>query len=517
MRETNAIRDNTPRKWAVFIVMVALLSALLWAGWSLVGHRPVVPGTTASSSGTITVGLRDAPASLDLRQEQGDAVGRALLGNVYETLIARDQNNALQPGLAERWSTSEDGLTLTLHLRGNMRFSNGDALDASDAVWSLQQIITGRLPGYEGLGNVSGVGNPDAGTVVITLSAPSPALPRALAGRAGVVYNQDADIDYATEALGSGPFVVADSAKGDNGALTSIDLERNTDYWGDKAASARVTLRYYADDAALAQAFKDGTADAIMPSDATTADGFKDSADATVAAGQTTDVKVLAFNNGNDSIFSDEQVRGAVRHLIDRNAIAGSRPDAGQPLGGPIAPLEPGYEDLTGLFPYDMAKARSMLSYFSAGYLGTMRLVVEAADQPLAQTIADQLSAGGLAVEVQTVASHDEYAARIEAKDYDMTLATARGEAGIAAFASSQSPYWFENADAQRTYAAAMAATNDQDYQSRLKEYARVVSQHSASDWLYAIETRVVTAKGISGMPANMTDVTLPLSQLRKA
>lgn len=517
MHETNAIRDNTPKKWAVFIVMVALLSALLWAGWALIKHRPIIPGTVASPSETVTVGLRDAPASLDLRQEQGDAVGRALLGNVYETLIARDQNNALQPGLAKQWGTSEDGLTLTLNLRENVRFSNGDALDASDAVWSLQQIITGRLPGYEGLGNVSEVSNPDASTVVITLSAPNPALPRALAGRAGVVYDQDANIDYRTEALGSGPFVVANSTKDANGALTSIDLERNDDYWGDKTASARVTLRYYADDTALSQALKDGKADAIVPTDAATADGFKDNANTTVTTGQTTNVKVLAFNNGNDSIFSDEQVRGAVRHLIDRNAIAGSRTEAGQPLGGPIAPLEPGYEDLTSLFPYDTAKARSMLGYFYSGYIDTMRLVVEAADQPLAQTIADQLTAGGLTVEVQTVASHDEYTARIEAKDYDMTLTTARGEASIAAFASSQSPYWFENADAQQAYAAATSATNDQDYQNRLKEYARVVSQHSASDWLYAIESRIVTAKGISGMPANMTDVTLPLSQLRKA
>ena len=64
--------------------------------------------------------------------------------------------------------------------------------------------------------------------------------------------------------------------------------------------------------------------------------------DLTVKEGATTDKVLLAYNNGTDSLLSDEQARKAFRYQIDAAGIASAQPDAAGALGGPISLLEPG-------------------------------------------------------------------------------------------------------------------------------------------------------------------------------
>ena len=140
------------RRWIAFSAIVIALFALIMLGKSIAERSGVLDDTRLiGSDSTIDVGLIDAPKSLDIRTEQGTAVEQALLGNVYETLIGRDENNKLIPSLANSWSTSKDGRTVTLHLRGNTTFSNGDALDADDLVRILKEPKNAILKQYQAL------------------------------------------------------------------------------------------------------------------------------------------------------------------------------------------------------------------------------------------------------------------------------------------------------------------------------------------------------------------------------
>ena len=84
------------------------------------------------TSNTVTIGLKLAPVSLDIRHQSGSAIEQVLIGNVYEGLLSRDSDNKVHPGLAKSWDISNDGTTYTFHLNENMNFSNGDTLDAED-------------------------------------------------------------------------------------------------------------------------------------------------------------------------------------------------------------------------------------------------------------------------------------------------------------------------------------------------------------------------------------------------
>lgn len=505
--------NNSVRSWLVFVATALVLSLISWLVWSVAAHRVTLPDIGDSQPQTsIAVGLADAPESLDIRTDASTAVERALLGNVYETLVTRDENNALQPGLASEWTVSDDGLTHTFTLNAGMRFSNGDALDSSDVVWSLQQIVQNKYQGFSDLDHLAAVTNPDKTHVQITLSKPDPRLLRALSDRAGVVYDESAKTDYATAALGSGPFKVTGFDKG-----RSITLARNTNYWGSRSSAARITLTYYDDDAAMINDLKSGTLDMALLDDTSGTNVFVNDAKFKVTTGMSTAKVMLAFNNDNESIFSDQQARQTIRYAVDAASIARSQADSAGGLGGPISPLEPGYEDLTNLFPYDQAKAEGMIAYFATGaaYFGTIDFVVPQSYAQLGKTIADQLTAVGLSVNIETV--DDATAAkRIRDGQYEFALTVADGENDAASYGTADNVYRYTNGSAQDAYTQAMNATNDKDYQERLRTFARTVSQDAAGDWLYTKKTVIAASSSLSGYPKNLTDRYLPLAKLAK-
>ena len=147
-------RDNTWSKWGIFLGVAVALGALVVVGWTFMQNR-FQPGSSLDAD--VTIGIDDMPQSLDIRSDSSAAAERLLVDNVYETLVTVDQDNKLQPGLATSWKTSDDGLTVTLTLQSGVTFSNGHTLDASDAVWSLQQNVTNKVADVDELGDLASV------------------------------------------------------------------------------------------------------------------------------------------------------------------------------------------------------------------------------------------------------------------------------------------------------------------------------------------------------------------------
>ena len=69
-------------------------------------------------------------------------------GNIYNQLV---EYNPLNPSeiigdLAESWEVSPDGLTYTFHLRTDVKWSDGQVVDADDAEFSLKRLIDTSEP-----------------------------------------------------------------------------------------------------------------------------------------------------------------------------------------------------------------------------------------------------------------------------------------------------------------------------------------------------------------------------------
>lgn len=501
-------RHDAATRWLIFFGVAIVLSVMLWLGWSLTNRRNPIPvfGTLTTDS-TVSIGLRDAPESLDIRTQQGHAVEQALLGNVYETLVSRSETNKLQPELASSWRISDDGLTYTFTLRSGVKFSNGHSLDSADAVWSLQNAVNNHYVDADQLDGLQQVDNPDAHTLIITLSKPNPRLLRALSGRAGIVYDEESDNDYAKTAIGSGPFTVARASK------SEIVLQRNDSYWGTKAASSQITLYYYSSESSLTSAMEGGKISMALPLSADAAETLNATRGISADSGISFDKVMLAFNNANESILVDQQMRKVMRYAIDARSIAKAANDSYGALGGPISPLEDGYEDLTELFPHDLTQAQQLRSYFGTGYIGTIDLLIPQQYETIGNTVKEQIEQLGVSVNME-VLDTATVQQRVNDGSYTIALITMSGENDASVFTDGQSVFHFENGDCQRAYADALAATNDDDYQERMRTYARTVSENAACDWLYTRKNFMAVSDRLQGYPKNLTDRLLPLSRV---
>ncbi|MEI2422263.1 ABC transporter substrate-binding protein, partial [Arthrospira platensis SPKY2] len=61
--------------------------------------------------------------------------------DLFEGLVAESPRGEFEPGAAESWTVSPDGLSWTFRLRADGRWSNGDAVAASDFVAGLRRAV----------------------------------------------------------------------------------------------------------------------------------------------------------------------------------------------------------------------------------------------------------------------------------------------------------------------------------------------------------------------------------------
>ena len=509
-------RAKTPRKspkwwlWAIIVVVVVAAVAL---GFGLTSGKKTSEHTSANVSqaaDTVTIGLKLAPTNLDIRNTAGSAIDQILIGNVYEGLVARDANNQVTPSLAAKWDVSSDGLTYTFHLNEDMTFSNGDALDADDVVWSINELIDKQYHDAESLRNVESVSALDKNTVELKLSAPYANLLWTLTGRAGLVFDKDAQYDAKTEAIGSGPYTVSKFVSND-----SITLTANQHYWGShKAKTPTVIVRYLADDNAAVNALKSGDVQVLAPISENLAASFvAESEHYTVKAGDDTDKYVLAFNNAGAKT-SDQRVRQAIRYAIDHQEIIASRGGSDKALGGPIPSLDPGYKDLTDLYPHDINKAKSLMA--EAGYTESNPLQLNLTYANIYGTeIGDQLRSQLKEIDIDLQVNVVEFSTWLQDvytnKDYDISLVDHNESHDFYQWADPTYYYGYDSKEVQDLYAKAMAATSDNERDDLLAQAARKVSEDAPADWLFNYRVTTAWAKGVTGFPVNLNQTLLPL------
>lgn len=167
-------KSKGPNKWIIAIIAVIAVVAIIVGVVVFRNNNASSDTAENGTSNTVTIGLKLAPVSLDIRHQSGSAIEQVLIGNVYEGLLSRDSDNKVQPGLAKSWDISNDGTTYTFHLNENMNFSNGDTLDAEDVAWSINQLKEQQYYNANQVESLEKAEAVDSDTVKLTLSTPIP-------------------------------------------------------------------------------------------------------------------------------------------------------------------------------------------------------------------------------------------------------------------------------------------------------------------------------------------------------
>ena len=88
----------------------------------------------------ISINMGPEPKTLDPTLNSLGSASCYIL-HAFEGLTKMDSNNTVQPGIAERWDISDDGLTYTFHLRTNALWSDGTNVKAKDFEYSWKRSV----------------------------------------------------------------------------------------------------------------------------------------------------------------------------------------------------------------------------------------------------------------------------------------------------------------------------------------------------------------------------------------
>lgn len=517
-----AAKSNTSSKnrklskpWLFTIVIVAVV--VISAIFATVTDPSLFKSQNAASTmshKTITIGLKLAPTNLDIRNQSGSSLDQLLIGNVYEGLVARNEKNQVSPSLAKSWEVSKDGLRYTFHLRKDSVFSNGHKLTAKDAAWSFNELVSKQYRGSNMVGKVESAKAKDDYTFEITLKEPNAKLLWALCSRAGLVFDKTAKYDAKTQAVGSGPYLIEKFVPSDR-----VVLKANPRYKGiHPAKTEKVVVRYFVDDNAAVDALSSGAVKALAPISGQLAKPFKDDSKRyVVRAGNGTDKFVLAMNM-NGERTKDARVRKAIRYAIDHKQIIASRGGTDLALGGPIPSLDPGYEDLTKLYPHNIDRAKSLMK--DAGFDKSHPLKLSLTypniyGTQLGDQLRSQLEAAGIDLRVNVVEFTTWLQDVYKNKQYDLSMVDHNESHDFGQWADPTYYYGYDNKQVQDLYAKAMLCANEHESAKLLAKAARIISKDAPADWLF--NYRVVTAKvkNLEGMPFDMNQEILPLYNLR--
>ncbi|MGA7474937.1 MAG: ABC transporter substrate-binding protein [Candidatus Sulfotelmatobacter sp.] len=311
---------------------------------------------------TLVMLIESSPTDLDPRIGV-DAQSERIDNLIFDDLLSRGDNLDVGPGLAEHWEIP-DPLTYIFHLHQGVKFHDGRPLTSRDVKWTFDSLLQGKIRSTKAAVYrfVDHIDAPDAFTVIFHMKEASATLLWNLSDGAIGIVPFGSGNEIATHPIGSGPFQFV-SAETDK----EVVVERNDDYWGEKAKLARVRFAVVPDATTRALELRKGSADAAI--NALTPDTVLTLERNPALAVERAPGTVLAYMGFNlrDPILRDVHIRQAVAYALDRGPMIEYlwRGEA-QPARSVLPPQSWAYNGNVPAYDHDPGKAQQLLD--AAGY-----------------------------------------------------------------------------------------------------------------------------------------------------
>jgi peptide/nickel transport system substrate-binding protein len=189
-----------------------------------------VAGGAAHAQSTLRIGLAEDPDVLDPTLAR-TYVGRIVFSSICDKLFDIDEKLNFVPQLALSHQTSADGKAVTITLRPNVKFHDGEKLDAEAAKFSFERHLTMqgsfRKPELAAVERVEVV---DPLTVRLVLKTPFSPLLAQLTDRSGMMVSpkaaKEAGDRFGLKPVCAGPYKFVERVQQDR-----IVVEKFQDYW----------------------------------------------------------------------------------------------------------------------------------------------------------------------------------------------------------------------------------------------------------------------------------------------
>ncbi|SFQ45799.1 peptide/nickel transport system substrate-binding protein [Roseivivax halotolerans] len=460
----------------------------------------------------LTIAIQLEPPHLDPTSAAAGAIDSVLYSNVFEGLTRFAADGSVEPALAEDWKISEDGTTYTFTLREGVSFHDGSDFTAEDVKFTLDRAraedsVNAQKALFEGISEVNVV---DPQTVEIVLSQPDGNFLFNLAWGDAVIVAEESIENIKSNPVGTGPFTFSEWVQGDR-----VELARNSDYWGEAPSLEAATIKFISDPTAAFAAMMAQDIDAFAGYPAPeNLPQFEADPRFQVIVGSTEGETILAMNNAEEP-FNDPEVREAVAHAIDRQAIIdGAMFGQGTPIGTHFAPHNPDYVNLTDLSPYDPEIARQLLADagYEEGFSTTLKLPPPSYARRGGEIIAAQLREVGIETEITNL----EWAQWLEevfrGKDFGLTIVSHTEPFDIGIYARPDYYFSYDNPEFQELMATLTATTDPAERSSLVADAQRMISEDYVNAYLFQLAYPTVADARLRGLWENQPTQANPLA-----
>jgi peptide/nickel transport system substrate-binding protein len=458
----------------------------------------------ALAKDSITIGMVLEPPGLDPTTAPAAAIGEVVHYNIFEGLTKINEDFSVTPLLAEKWTFSPDLKTLTFTLKPNIKFQDGEPFSSKDVKFSFERFgakdSTNKDKGF--FASIESIDTPDPLTVVLRFKDPSFEALFHLGMNTAVILDEKSAANAATAPVGTGPYKLASWTKG-----ASITLDKWDDYRDPaKIALKRATFRFISDPSAATAAMLAGDVDAFPRfANVQALDQFKSDPRFQALIGGTEGKTILAMNNKKKPL-DDLRVRQAIAYAIDRKAIVdGAMTGLGTPIGSHMTPNDPGYIDLTGMYPHDPAKSKALLK--EAGVTTPLDLSLILPPPPYArqggEIVAAELAEVGINAKIQDVEWAQWLSGVYKDHNYDLTIISHVEPLDIGIYANPNYYFQYDSPALKAIYGKVATAPNLDAYKAALGEAQKQLSADSVNAFLFQLPNVTVASAAVQGLWKN--------------
>lgn len=391
----------------VFVMLVGLVACSGVSTTSSVKPSESTAGETTTSTvpanTKFAVAVPDDPGTFTFLTAMGSETYGHVINQIYQPLFDYGVDFAMTPLLATSWD-KEDDLNYIFHLREGVKFSDGTSFKASDVLFSMlkakEDPAQSQAVAAVDFENTKVV---DDSTIHIAFLSPYVVnfiniSQVRIASEAAFKSSKDGLI---TTTCGTGPYMLKEYKSG-----SSILLEQNANYWGEKPVITEIEFKVIADASQRANALISGDVDLITNASYSDLDFFATEDGFDIASSITHRSSSVFFNTTANSVCENVKLRQAICYAIDKAGVLSAVYSGyGDPSVGPFTTKFKDYDAALvakGYYDYDMEKAKAALAEANVPAGTKITIICSGAgiDAPAAQIIQASLMALGLNAEI---------------------------------------------------------------------------------------------------------------------
>jgi peptide/nickel transport system substrate-binding protein len=367
-------------------------------------------GAAAQAQTTLRIGLAEDPDILDPTFGR-TYVGRIVFSAVCDKLFDIDEKLNIVPQLALSYETAADGKAVTIKLRPNVKFHDGEPLDAEAAKFSIERHM--NAPGSfrkSELSSVDHVEVVDPLTIKLVLKAPFSPLISQLTDRAGMMLSPKAVKEegdkFGLHPVCAGPYKFVERVQQDR-----MVFEKFADYWNrDNVFIDRIVYQPIVDATVRLANLKSGGLDLMERVLATDIKDVRADPNLVLSTAPDLGYYGLTINIKNDkskgALSQSEKVRQALDLAIDREALNQVVFNGEFTPGNQwVSPTHPYYQKAFPVQPRNVDKAKALLKEAGVTLPVSVDYMVPkgAENEAVAQVVQSMAAEAGFDVKIRLI------------------------------------------------------------------------------------------------------------------